>query len=138
MSKKEVRFSAAVTREQAIAALEQLTAALRAGPVRVAAGDRSLVIAPRDVIGLDLEVSHKPGKSKLELELSWRELDADEGDLGLVIEPAPESEAAAEGDDDGDDGDAEEAEEADDDDDDDDDAGEDAPAQAPRDDEADA
>ena len=31
MSKKEVRFSAAVTREQAIVALERLTAALRAG-----------------------------------------------------------------------------------------------------------
>jgi amphi-Trp domain-containing protein len=129
LSKKEVRFSAAVTREQAIVVLERLTAALRAGPVRVAAGDREVVIAPRDVLGLELEVSHKPGKSKLELELSWRELDADDGELGLVIEPAPETSADDDDDDDGDDDDAEaEAGAAAD------DAGEAAPAETPSDD----
>ncbi|MCB9568340.1 MAG: amphi-Trp domain-containing protein [Myxococcales bacterium] len=96
MSKKEVRFSAALTRDQAIATLEALTRALRAGPVRIAADGREVVIAPREVLGLELEVSHKPGKSKLELELTWRDYEGADEENDLRIEPAGIVGAAAE------------------------------------------
>ena len=100
MSKKELHFDAAVTLEQAIYYLSRLAESLKTGPVRVSAGDREITIAPRDILGMDLEVSQKREKSKLTLELTWREYPAADLESLLRIEPAPaeEPEEAADAD----------------------------------------
>jgi len=107
MSTQELRYSAALSREQAAAALEELAAALRTGPVSVGAGDREVVIAPREVIGLELEVSRKGDKGKLELELRWREFSEPGGAHGLRFTPVLPGGAEQDGD--GDKGDDAEA-----------------------------
>ncbi|MBK8261307.1 MAG: amphi-Trp domain-containing protein [Nannocystis sp.] len=89
MSKKELHFEAAVTLEQAIYYLTKLSDALKTGPVRVATGEREIVISPRDILGMELEVTQKRDKSKLLLELSWREYPAADLESLLRIEPAP-------------------------------------------------
>jgi len=89
MSKKELHFEAAVTLEQAIYYLTKLSDALKSGPVRVATGEREIIISPRDILGMELDVSQKREKSKLVLELSWREYPAADLDSLLRIEPAP-------------------------------------------------
>ena len=126
MSKKELHFDAAVTLEQAIYYLSRLAESLKTGPVRVSAGDREITIAPRDILGMDLEVSQKREKSKLTLELTWREYPAADIESLLRIEPAPAEEPedaddaeaaaddndAADADDDADDADDDESDRA--------------------------
>ncbi|MEZ4450112.1 MAG: amphi-Trp domain-containing protein [Nannocystaceae bacterium] len=114
MSKKDVRFEGALTREQAIGLLDQLTAALRSGAVRISVGDRAVSIAPSDVLGIELEVSQRRGKSKLELELTWREALTAKASGDLVIETAPPV-AEAEDDEASEDEESEDEEEAEDD-----------------------
>lgn len=119
MGEKQSTFKANIAREQAATYLEDLAASVRAGTVALSQGDRQVVLNPASSMALELAVSDKKGRQRLELELTWYAAPETGGTDALTISAqAPQPQPA-------DDGSADAAPEADQDDDGDDDGNED-------------
>lgn len=85
MGEKQSTFKANIAREQAAAYLEDLAASLRAGTVALSQGNRQVVLSPARSMALELEVSDKKGRQKLDLELSWYVVPEIESEDSLTI-----------------------------------------------------
>ena len=97
-TRQELKVDGAVELPQAIAYLEQLVQALKAGTAEVRQGDHAIVLGPRGVVGFSLRAVDKGKRQRLALELEWRKFKAPAAELDLTIgtaaaEPPP---AAAE------------------------------------------
>jgi amphi-Trp domain-containing protein len=72
-----------------IETLEALVAALRSGSVEVRHGEESIVLGPREVLGLELSARSKGKRQRLTLELKWRKYGTADADLDLSVRPGP-------------------------------------------------
>lgn len=93
-TRQELKVDGAVELPQAIAYLEQLVQALKAGTAEVRQGDHAIVLGPRGVVGFSLRAVDKGKRQRLALELEWRKFKAPAAELDLTIgaaaEPQPE------------------------------------------------
>ena len=69
--KNKVVVEGALQRAEAVAHLERLVAALKAGSVHIQQGADSACLTPPAIVDLKIEASQKADKEKLSLKLSW-------------------------------------------------------------------
>ena len=69
--KAEVSFEGTMTLDKVLSYLEEVTASLRAGSLRVEKGVDSVVLTPADVLTLEVKAKVKKDKQSLQLELAW-------------------------------------------------------------------
>jgi len=91
MESKKISLEMDLTREQAIAYLEGIVEALKAGTLEVEQAERKMRLSVPDFLELEVEAKVKKGKAKFGIELSWRDglSLAEEDELGekAVQEP---------------------------------------------------
>lgn len=69
--KNKVVVEGALQRAEAVAHLERLVAALKAGSLHIQQGPDSACLTPPDIVDLKIEASQKADKEKLAIKLSW-------------------------------------------------------------------
>ncbi|MFV8749870.1 amphi-Trp domain-containing protein [Nannocystaceae bacterium ST9] len=69
--KAEVSFEGTMTIEKVLSYLEELTASIRAGSIRVEKGGEQVVLHPTEVVRLEVKAKTKKDKQSFQLELSW-------------------------------------------------------------------
>lgn len=69
--KAEVSFEGTMTLDKVLTYLEELTASIRAGSIRVEKGTEQVVLQPADVVTLEVKAKAKKHKQSFRLELSW-------------------------------------------------------------------
>jgi amphi-Trp domain-containing protein len=98
MKKNEISVKKSLEVEALAAVLNELAASLRAGTVCVEREGQFVTLIPAEVVDLELEAVRKKNKSKLSLELTWRDVVAhDELEAAFTIssqEPEPVAEEA--------------------------------------------
>ena len=74
MKKNEVQIKKSLGAEAAAGMLEELAASLRQGTVCVEKGSEFVTLKTAEIMDLELRAALKKNKSKLEIELSWRDI----------------------------------------------------------------
>ena len=69
--KAEVSFEGTMTLDKVLSYLEELTASVRAGSIKVEKGVEQVVLQPADVVTLEVKAKSKKNKQSFRLELSW-------------------------------------------------------------------
>lgn len=69
--KSEVSLEGSMSRDELLTYLEEFTASMRAGAVRVEQGDEQLVLTPAAQVTLGVRAKAKKDKLSFRLELSW-------------------------------------------------------------------
>ena len=69
--KAEVSFEGTMTLDKVLSYLEELTASVRAGSIKVEKGIEQVVLQPADVVTLEVKAKSKKNKQSFRLELSW-------------------------------------------------------------------
>lgn len=72
MATEKIKFEGIISREQTIEYLEHILAGLRQSRLLVSMEDTELSLEPADPTRFELSASAKEGKSKLEIELTWK------------------------------------------------------------------
>lgn len=88
--KQKVVVEGALQRAEAVAHLERLAQALKAGSVVLQQGADQVRLAPPDILDLKIEAERKADKAKLTVKLSWSG-DARygvDGELSISSDPA--------------------------------------------------
>jgi amphi-Trp domain-containing protein len=71
--KSEISFEGTMSLEEVLSYLEDFTASVRGGTVRVEAGDEQVVLTPAEVVKLAVKAKAKNHKQSFRLELSWED-----------------------------------------------------------------
>ena len=69
--KAEVSFEGTMTLDRVLSYLEELTASIRAGSIKVEKGVEQVLLQPADVVKLEVKAKSKKDKQSFRLELSW-------------------------------------------------------------------
>ena len=72
MEKNKVVYKESMQLQQAVEYLQAMIEDLKQGEFVIASDGNSLAFKPMDVVQLEVELEHKKGKEKLEIELSWK------------------------------------------------------------------
>jgi amphi-Trp domain-containing protein len=78
MEKNTVTREEHVSAEQLAKLLEELAAGFRRGSVSMRLGMEAITLTPPNIIFLELEMSQKKRKEKLEIEITWKRLEENE------------------------------------------------------------
>ena len=78
--KQEVSFSGTMSRDEALAYLEDFTKSVRSGAVRVERDGSLVLLNPGEVVKLEVKAKSKKDKQSFRLELSWNRRDLEIGD----------------------------------------------------------
>lgn len=70
-NKTEVSFEGTMTLDKVLSYLEELTASIRAGSIKVEKGVEQVMLQPADVVTLEVKAKAKKNKQSFRLELSW-------------------------------------------------------------------
>jgi amphi-Trp domain-containing protein len=68
--KSEVSFEGTMTLDKVLSYLEELTASIRAGSIKVEKGVEQVTLQPADVVTLEVKAKTKKNKQSFRLELS--------------------------------------------------------------------
>jgi len=69
---KNFEYSRAASPEEIAEYLSLLSAGLKRGEVSLESGERTLRLAPAQEIKLELKVTQKPHKGRIEIEIGWK------------------------------------------------------------------
>jgi amphi-Trp domain-containing protein len=70
-NKAEVSFEGTMTLDKVLSYLEELTASIRAGSIKVEKGAEQVLLQPADIVTLEVKAKTKKHKQSFRLELSW-------------------------------------------------------------------
>lgn len=87
--KNSFSVKSALPLKDAIARLEDLVAALKAGSVTLQRGDEGIVLTPQAHVEVEIEAEQKKGKESLQWSLCWNQQAPSNGQINWSISSTP-------------------------------------------------